>query len=223
MLDTLLILVSIMIYTLSKKAHIMTDIESKKASPTKKIVVRYDENPFVSEMVISKTSKRVKVSSLGKDDNVLVNQNTGEVLGTHITTFKQVDADQFVKLFTQNIALTFDLKAAGIKAFNVLVWTIQNKAISSDLVALDKYTVDDFLKAHSELKIKLSPATFLRGLSELEDAKIVAKNIRQGFYYINPNFVFNGDRIAFSTVIEKRKKEKSCDTPLQIEINDAMN
>ncbi|MBC9222158.1 hypothetical protein IBK32_10680, partial [Escherichia coli] len=43
------------------------------------------------------------------------------------------------------------------------------------------------------------------GLAELEAAKIIAKHLRPGWYFINPNFIFNGDRIAFTTVIERKK------------------
>lgn len=171
---------------------------------------RYDHNPFVGdELDLPVATKQVKVSKLGKDDNVLVNRGTGEELGTHVVTYKKVDAQEFVKLFTANIALTFELKAAGIKAFNVLIWIVQKKGIQRDLVVLDKYTLEDFLAHHTDRTppLKLSVSTFKRGIKELEDAKIIAKNLRPGWYYINPNFVFNGDRIAFSTVIEKKSPE----------------
>lgn len=167
--------------------------------------VRYEENPFISELVVPVRDQRVKVSRLGSDDNVLVNQATGEVQGTHITTYKRVDSEQFVKLFSANIGLTFNLGAAGIKAFGVLVWILQDRSISKDLVPLDKFVLDDFLKAQEE-KLALSLPTFARGLAELEKAKIIAKHVRQGWYFINPNFVFNGDRIAFTTVIERKNK-----------------
>lgn len=166
--------------------------------------VRYEENPFIEGMVVPVKGQRVQMSRLGRDDNVLVNQATGEVQGTHITTFKRVDSEQFVKLFTANIALTFELGAAGIKAFSVLVWILQDRTISKDLVPLDKFVLEDFLKAQ-EKKLALSQATFARGLAELEKAKIIAKHVRQGWYFINPNFVFNGDRIAFTTVIERKR------------------
>lgn len=162
---------------------------------------RYDENPFVDKLVISKRAKQVKVSRLGNDDNILVNTTTGEVNGTHVVTYKTVDDENFVKLFTQNIGLTFGLKSAGIKAFNVLMWSVQRNAINSDLVCLNKYVIADFLK---ENELKLSMPTFWRGLKELEEAKILAKARQLGFYYINPNFVFNGDRIAFTTAIERK-------------------
>lgn len=167
---------------------------------------RYKENPFLEGMTIPTKGKQVKLSKLGKDDNVLLNTETGEHLGTHVTTYRQVDGEQFIKLFTANIALTFDLSAAGIKAFNVLMWVVQNTAISRDQVVLDSLMLEDFLNEQRK-PLKLSLATFKRGLNELEKAQIIAKTMRKSFYFINPNFVFNGDRIAFTTLIEKRNRD----------------
>ena len=31
---------------------------------------------------------------------------------------------------------------------------------------------------------------------------------RKGDYFINPNFAFNGDRVAFTTVLEVEKRKK---------------
>lgn len=163
---------------------------------------RHKTNPFLSDMLIPVKNKQVRLSKLGEDDHVLVNQSTGEVSGTHVTTYRKVDGEQFIKLFTANIALTFNLSAAGIKTFNVVMWCVQHHAISRDMIVLDHMTLDEFLESQ-ELDLKLSLATFKRGLNELEKAKIIAKSMRKGFYYINPNFVFNGDRIAFTTLIER--------------------
>lgn len=168
---------------------------------------RYKENPFLEGMVVPVKGKQVRLSRLGRDDNILVNQNTGEVQGTHVTTYKRVDSEQFVKLFTANIGLTFELSSAGIKAFGVLVWSVQNSALSKDEVDLDTLVLEVFLQCQvsaSKQPLRLSLATFKRGLNELEKAKIIAKTMRQGRYFINPNFVFNGDRIAFTTVIERK-------------------
>jgi Firmicute plasmid replication protein (RepL) len=172
-------------------------------------VVRHDHNPFVADMIVPIKGQRVQLSRLGSDQHILINQTTGEAQGTHVTTYKKVDSEQFVKIFTQNIALTFDLKAAGIKVFNILLWVLQSKAIEKDLVPLDRIVLDSFLKEHEGRNppIKLSQPTFLRGLSELEKAQIIAKHLRQGWYYINPNFCFNGDRIAFTTLIERKSSD----------------
>jgi hypothetical protein len=86
---------------------------------------------------------------------------------------------------------------------------VQHKCIDKDLVPLDKFTLDEFLTYHStdQKVLKLSIATLNRGLRELEGAQIIAKAMRAGFFYINPNFVFNGDRIAFTTLIERNSTE----------------
>lgn len=175
---------------------------------------RYKTNPFLENMIVPIKGRQIRLSRLGKDDNVLVNQSTGETLGTHVTTFKAVDGEQFVKLFTSNIALTFDLNSPGIKAFSVLLWSVQAKGLSKDEVPLDVLVLDEFMEAHADKNppLRLSPATFLRGLAELVRAQIIAKTMRQGWYFINPNFVFNGDRVAFTTVIERKKRGRDPNT-----------
>lgn len=182
-------------------------------------IVRYDVNPFLADMVLKIKKKNVQVSPMGKDRNILVNEGTGQSFGTHVTTYKKVDSEQFVKLFAANIALAFDLKAAGFKSFMVLIWAVQNKVMNKDLIMLDSFTLDDFLSAHeaAEPPVTLSLSTFQRGMKELENSKIIAKNVRKGWYFINPNFVFNGDRIAFTTLIEKAdspRKEEQQELPL---------
>lgn len=169
--------------------------------------VRYKTNPFLQDMIIPVKGRQVRLSSLGKDENVLINQATGEIRGTHVTTYKAVDGEQFVKLFTANIGLTFDLSAQGIRAFSVLLWAVQHRALSKDEVDLDDLVRQDFIESHAsnEKPLRLSTATFLRGLAELTKAQIIAKTVRKGRYFINPNFVFNGDRVAFTTVIERKR------------------
>ena len=125
-------------------------------------VVRHSKNPFTDNMTVPMTKKNVRLSRLGGNDNVLIDQVTGEHKGTHVTTYKKVDSEQFVKLFSANIAMTFDLTSAGIKAFNVLVWTVQNRAIEKDLIPLDKLVVEEFIAFSQDRRppIKLSMGTF---------------------------------------------------------------
>jgi len=193
----------------SENANKMTNDENKIID--KKGIVRYDHNPFIEDMVVPVKGQRVKLSRLGKENNVdVINPSTGEHFGTHVTAYRKVDSAQFVKIFTQNIGMTFGLGPAGIKALTVVMWIMQSKALQKDLVPLDKLVLDDFLAEQSSRKppIKLSQPTFWRGLAQLEESKIIAKHRRQGWYYINPNFAFNGDRVAFTTVLERKTKEE---------------
>jgi len=169
-------------------------------------MTRHKENPFIHNMLIPLKGKQVRLSRLGGENNILINQTTGEVHGTHVVTYKKVDNDQFVKLFTKNIALTFNLKSAGVKTLNTLLWGVQNKAIGSDQLDLDNLTFTEFREDHKDnLSVKqFSLATFKRGLLELEESGIIAKTLRPGRYFINPDFCFNGDRVAFTTVIQKQ-------------------
>jgi len=163
-------------------------------------IIKYKENPFLKGFGGIKT-KKIFVSNLGND--TWINQNTGEVGGTHLVKYKNVDTEQFVKLFSQNIGLTLDLTSAGIKAFNVLIWAVQNQAKNSDFIDLSLFTLDGFL---SHAGKKFTKQTFYKGIRELIKAQIIAKSIRVGFYFINPNFLFNGKRIAFTTVLELSQK-----------------
>ncbi len=183
----------------------------------RKKVERFETNPFIADMVVPLKGRQVRLCPLGKDNNVLVNQSTGEERGTHVTTYKKVDGAQFVKLFTANIALTFDLTSPGIKAFSVLIWAVQHKAISKDEIHLDVHVLEDFLKVYeTSKKPKLSKETFKRGLAELVKAQIIARTLRQGIYFINPNFVFNGDRIAFTTLIERTDNHNEQQEELEV-------
>jgi hypothetical protein len=166
---------------------------------------RYDMNPFVSNLDLKIGTKSVRISALGKDNNILIDQTSGEVSGTHVVARKKVDTESFVKTFANYMSFTFDLSKAGNKALRVVMWGLSKTAINKDMVVLDKFTLIDFIKDNGHIELSLSYPTFMRGLSELESSKIIAKSLRAGTYYINPNVMFNGDRIAFTTVIERDK------------------
>ena len=38
--------------------------------------LRYAENPFIEDMIVPVRDQQVKLSRLGKDDNILINQTT---------------------------------------------------------------------------------------------------------------------------------------------------
>jgi hypothetical protein len=90
------------------------------------------------------------------------------------------------------------------------MWSVKEYAIGKDVVVLDKYAHEDVLAYFKGTAppMVLSYPTFTRGLAELEKAQIIAKTVRAGHYFINPNCMFNGDRVAFSTIIEREPEEQ---------------
>lgn len=44
-------------------------------------VVRHKTNPFVKDMIVPIGKQNLRISRIEKNENILVNQNTGEVIG----------------------------------------------------------------------------------------------------------------------------------------------
>lgn len=135
---------------------------------------RYETNPFVDVNAITTRKKKVVIR---QGNDILLNHETGEASTTNVITYREVDDEQFVKLFTQNIGLTFNLSANGIKTLTVLMWVVQTK-ISKDEVVLDKYTHEQFSKVNP--KLHMTYVTFRKGLNELVKSRILAKSKRMG-------------------------------------------
>jgi hypothetical protein len=185
---------------------------------SKSKIIRYESNPFLNETVLKTKSKKLKITNSAQiNDETWINSTTGELVTTQLYTYREVDESQFVKLFTQNIGLAFNLTSAGIKALSVLIFEVQRSAIRSDIITLDDIILADFLKVNNDLK--LSRATFYVGISELIKSKILARYLRTGTYFINPNFVFNGDRLLFVNAIKKKSPSQSLeDEQLELDI-----
>lgn len=174
----------------------------------KKLPYRYENNPFLEDPTgVTSIKTRKKSVLIGKGDSILLNQESGEITSTNVVAIREVDDSQFVKIFTQNIQLMLGLTPAGNKVFMLLLWAVQNTAIGKDIVYLGLFELNKFLEENSS--IKMSETTMRRGISELVEAKIIAHTKKNGSYFINPNFIFNGDRVRFITEIRRKKVSKT--------------
>lgn len=160
----------------------------------------YEVSPFVPNVRV----KTKKITNK-RGDMMLVNSESGEIAAP-IAGFweaKEVDDEKFVKLFINGVKALAELSPAGTKAFSVLYEALQ-EAIGQDKVYVSFNTVD-------QKKTKMSRATFTRGFTELVEKEFVAPCVDQNWYFINPAFVWNGDRLAFVQEY-KRKNAKQKDT-----------
>lgn len=166
---------------------------------------RYDSNPFYADMIIPIKGKSIRVGgldivskTLGRDNEVsVVDKNTGEDMGTAVSVFRKVDSQNFMKIFTHNIGHIFSLPTSGIKALTILIWRAQ-AYIKKDEILIDKYVIDEFFKYHpNHSRVGFSEPNIHKGMRELCEANIIAKTKRKGWYYLNPDFMFNGDRVDF--------------------------
>ena len=137
---------------------------------------------------------------------MLVNSNTGEIQ-TQIAGFweaEEVDSTKFVKLFIRGVKALKELTGAGTKVFEVLYLTVQEN-IGKDRVLMSFAEVDQALTPMSE-------STFMRGMRELVEKKFIAATPTLGVYWLNPDFVWNGDRLAFVKEYRKKQIEPQRDT-----------
>lgn len=174
-----------------KSAAISTRVASRK-----KGVVTYSKNPFWDPFEIKVGKRRITISG-----GFLTNTDSGETINhAGIHRVEVVDEERFVKLFTQNIKVFFNLSLAGQKVLQCLLATLQEHP-NTEGIHLPWFTVEDYSKLNN---LKISRTTFHRALREMLDKGFLAESEHPNFYWINPNLFFNGDRMTF--VSEYRKK-----------------
>lgn len=176
----------------------MTEEKAVVINPTKSIATRrgvalYEKNPFMFDV-----ATRTRRVTNKRGDMMLINSNSGEIQST-IAGFweaEEVDSTKFVKLFVQGVKALKELTGAGTKVFEVLYLRVQEN-IGKDKVFMAFSAVDKTLTP-------MSNPTYDRGMREILEKGFIAATPTQGWYWLNPSFVWNGDRLAF--VKEYRKK-----------------
>ena len=171
-------------------------IDLSKPSGGMRKATKYEVNPFIDSLTIKTRGRKVTVAR----GSTLVDMNTGQIEGvTEIAQIVEVDEGQFVKLFTKDLAIWFDLNKAGMRVFGVLLTVVQNSAIGRDLVYFDHGS--EIAKA-----FKITKTTFYRGIEELLEKGFIARHKSVGWYFTNPAMFFNGNRARFIKDYRVRKQ-----------------
>ena len=159
-----------------------------KDNDTRRGVELYKSNPFVSVAIVNQKTRRITNK---RGDMMLVSSETGEITN-QIAGFwesEEVDSTKFIKLFVNGVRALAELSNAGTKVFEMLYIAMQNN-IGKDQIYLSFTGIDEHL-------VTMSRATFSRGVSELIDKKFIAAMPAVGWYWVNPDFMWNGDRLSF--------------------------
>lgn len=178
-------------------------------------VTVYHSNPF-HDVTEVRTRKRNLTVAKG---SIIINAETGIEEGeTNIGQIRHVDNEQFVKIFSSSIAMFFDLGAPASKVFNILLYMVQN-APMTDKVYLNPRSAQEVVEKIAAGS-KISPAVFHRGVKELADKKVIAHHVDQGWVYINPSVIFNGDRARF--YLDLRRDQSASGNVAAFSKNDIM-
>lgn len=174
----------------------MTEI-TVQPQHTRRGVAVYEANPFMME--VQTKTRRVT----NKRGDMMLVSNEGEIV-SNVAGFweaEEVDATKFVKLFVKGVKALKELTGAGTKVFEVLYLRVQEN-IGKDQVMMAFAAVDQALTPMSE-------ATYTRGMRELIAKGFIAATPVQGVYWLNPSFVWNGDRLAFVKEYRKASSKKA--------------
>src|SRR5450830_268255 len=157
---------------------------------SKRGVERYLKNPFIQEASNSTKTGVRRITNKTKDQMMVMSPETGEIFGhAGFWQAQEVDKTQFVKLYVNGVRALKELTGAGAKVFELLYVRVQ-EAIGKDQLWLTHPSIDQALTPMSE-------ATFYRGMKELLEKKFIAESTTPGLYFLNPDYIWNGDRLAF--------------------------
>lgn len=177
---------------------------SIRAKSRKKDILVYAKNPYWDVTEVKIGTKRVTIAG-----GFVSKENTGETMSVAgIHRVEAVDEDKFVKLFTQNSALFFDLSRPAQKLLRFVLGCVQNNP-GKDGIWFAWWDIEDWIKA---TKTKgLSRTSFHRALAELLTKKLLAESEKPNFYWINPHVFFNGDRLVYIQEYRKIKATPKLD------------
>lgn len=173
-------------------------------TPDRKQVLRsspiYPDNPFLErdDIACMKTTKKL---AYRENRHEAYAPATAEQIGQCDGFYRrmEVDSEKFVKIYLQGIGALSRLKSPGLKVFKLLYIELQNH-IEKDRVPMSS--------AVAASKHNIKPAIFLRGISELINAEFIAKTPYAGLFWINPAYIFNGNRIRLVTDFELKEDER---------------
>lgn len=161
----------------------------------------YNENPFVEKAIQDiKIVKRTQViRPENRDEIQMITSSEGEVTGySAFTRFIEVDEEKFAKVYLSQFASFWELSKPAIRVFGYIITVLKPK---QDNFTFDMADCLAYTKYNTEKSV-------FEGLSALITCGIVARGNRHYRYFINPLVVFNGDRVAFTKMYVKKKKDK---------------
>jgi len=191
----------------------MNEIEQKK---TLTEYPSHRDNPFSENLILTDT-KTIK-RGVGRKSDIIIDGDTGAVTGhTGATVYydvKRVDNEQFNKIYTKNLTRLFDLNGNDMKVFLYIMAILRP---NRELVQINNRECMEYTG------IKTTN-TIYRCLSALIETKFICRSKISQTYFINPAIFFNGDRITFIEMIErKRVGEDDFQNQSYMELNGNVN
>lgn len=167
----------------------------------------YKANPFIAASSGFSVHIRKNMTLVARGLEIK-DQDGEEVNAGLIGKIEEVDSDEFVKLYTANVGMLFDLSSRAQKAL-VAVFCAVQKAKDQAHIFLPYHRAVEYYEKIGISKIP-SRSTFSAGITDLIKMDFLAAHYDgEGWYWINPNLLFNGNRIRFVTEYRLKAKEEN--------------
>lgn len=160
----------------------------------------YRQNPWLNELAVSSKTRNKIITSESPDKRMVItdaNGNPEDQLPTGFYYKKKVEANQFVKIYTTGIAEIMGLSRAGAKVFHYLFDTLSEAINKNTLMVQLRYEhMQEDERYFSKTGKPISKATYYKGIRDLMAKEFIAQSDTPSLFFINPTYMFNGDRLV---------------------------
>lgn len=171
-------------------------------------VEKFVENPFLKAVAETAKTGKKKVFGNTQDKFMITDTSTGEIIPAGIYFNKEVEKSEFVKLYAEGAAAIMGLKSPGKKVFQIMYGKLLGAEGKDKTEIILNY---DMLGA--DVKKWISKPTFFRGINELLKTKFIAQTMVASCYFINPAFIYNGNRLLIAKSYTLKGSEKPVESP----------
>lgn len=163
---------------------------STQSNLSRRGLIKYETNPFLPDAAANTNegSKRRTLKSKDGTQMMVTSQDGSFSAPAGFWHTQEVDKTQFVKLYINGVKAFAELSGAGAQVFGFVYAELQ-KAPGKDMIYLNFHDIDQEITS-------ISKATFMRGVKEILLKKFLAETLVSGRYFVNPDYIFNGDRLA---------------------------
>lgn len=166
-------------------------------------LTKYLTNPFLAAAAgnTNEGTKRRTLKSKDGSQLMLTSQSGEQIAPAGFWHTQEVDKTQFVKLYVNGVKAFAQLSASGAMVFEIVYRQMQLTP-GKDIINMVFADMDQELTP-------MGKTTYMRGVKELLLKGFLAETRSSGRYFINPDYAFNGDRLAI--VKEFRLKRDAID------------
>ena len=175
--------------------------------------VKYETNPFMIELK-GKMYLQPRANTIIAKGESIVDTTTGQVIDDTVLLGRRkvVDKSQFAKIYASEIGNLFDLSRSAINVFMYL----------TKVMDYDQRAYFNYFKEFSKVGYKSFNPCY-KGIVELLNNQIIALDVRENTYWLNPTIVCKGERFAIYTEYITKEKAESIEKERLLKDNQRIN